>query len=104
MASTNLKYHKQAVHDKIKVKCDKCNKEFARKSKLRYHTRIVHEGFVPYECKDCGKTFNRSEYYKTHVLMVHKGINPYVCELCNKVFTQAHMLRTHLKNKTCVKS
>ncbi|TRY63881.1 hypothetical protein TCAL_12903 [Tigriopus californicus] len=38
--------------------CDQCGKQFAKRSQINRHVRVVHEGIKPtYPCKECGEFF-----------------------------------------------
>ena len=40
---SNLKTHKQSVHEGITYSCDKCNYQATKQSNLKRHEKSVHE-------------------------------------------------------------
>ena len=115
-----MKIHKNAVHYGIKVKCDKCGKEFSHISGLYKHVQRAHEGVkneCPYcqkdcsdlkghilnhheqenkiSCDHCPKTFASLPHLNQHISVVHFGIKPHKCEKCGKSFSRGTDLKNH---------
>ena len=53
--------------------CDVCNKKFKRRSHLKRHISVVHEGQKPFNSELCGKKFHGKWALKCHVDGVHEG-------------------------------
>uniref|UniRef100_A0ABD2XJN3 C2H2-type domain-containing protein n=1 Tax=Trichogramma kaykai TaxID=54128 RepID=A0ABD2XJN3_9HYME len=69
--NSNLKVHRNAVHDHISHSCDICGKKFMQKTKLDTHTQVVHNGRKPYQCNTCGKTFALKNKLDRHINSIH---------------------------------
>ena len=65
--------------------CTQCEKAFASKPGLKYHTRSQHEG-TQYECNQCQYQTHHPVKLSYHVKSKHEGIN-YACNQCNKQFS-----------------
>ena len=73
-----LELHMRLVHDKVLVKCPKCEKVFNwNKSivevKLNKHIKNVHEGFKPYVCEICGIKMSQYANLDDHRVKVHSA-------------------------------
>ena len=88
--------HIESIHDQIKVKCDVCNKDFAKWS-LHEHKKTAHEINPMFPCDLCGKEFKKRGYVREHKKIVHE-IHPMLpCDLCNKEFKKLSYVREHKK-------
>lgn len=76
--------------------CHICDKVFASKQTLEFHTRI-HTGSKPVHCKDCGESFRCQSFLKQHRISHHVQ-NVFHCALCGLSFSRSNYLRTHLQN------
>ena len=88
-----LKTHVIIVHDKMKTKCEPCNKYFSR---INSHNKTVHKGVKSYKCTSCEKEFSRKFCLKLHTNAVRNQIKAYKCDMCAKTFTQQGGLRRHI--------
>ena len=80
-------------------KCDKCEKHFKVKTKLKRHVLAVHEGIKEFKCEICDKAFSQKSHKNSHMENVHEGIRNFYCDLCeNKSFVKSIDLRNHMKN------
>jgi len=61
-----LANHKRSVHGGDPIKCDRCDKNYLRRSELNRHIKEVHlEGEAHY-CPKCKKTFHRNSNMNRH--------------------------------------
>ena len=81
------------------IKCEECNKAFARKKSLEDHKTNVHlQGEqIRYNCHQCKKSFRDNRILKQHISAGHDG-NTFNCDQCDKIFTMKHSLDRH-RNK-----
>jgi DNA-directed RNA polymerase subunit RPC12/RpoP len=84
------------------ISCDKCNRLFRTKDRLKEHTRVVHSGVV-YACQvdDCpqkGKAYRSKNGYVHHMKSKHSGTT-YHCDECNKTYGNQGALRVHFRVK-----
>ena len=109
--TTHAKYylneHYRHVHEKVKVVCDLCGKEFAN---INQHMRVVHKvlrsGILSKKpCQECHR-----EYYDLtkHMAKAHrlKYEYEYNCDICHlklktKFILQRHMQRKHGTKASC---
>ena len=96
-ASPFRRIQKTGEEDKKSFVCEKCNKQFFRKSNLNEHMQL-HTGHFRYHCHICRKGFTASTNYKTH-MRSHDG-RKYHCEYCSKTCTNEISLRYHLSVHT----
>ncbi|VDP64079.1 unnamed protein product [Schistosoma curassoni] len=78
--------------------CNICNKNFTKKSDLRYHLN-VHSGIRPYECDKCHRRFMKHSQLRQHkfkALMKHALF----CHLCGFGFSSRSSLRLHVRLHT----
>ena len=96
---SNLKKHIRVIHEKFRYKCDQCEKEFKQKQALSSHVRTFHEGKKDknYECEHCGEKYKLMQNLKQHNESKHLGIK-YTCEKCGKKFTSRNTLFMHEKH------
>ena len=55
--------------------CDKCEKSYTRKDKLKQHIETVHE-LVQYNCEKCEKSFTQKNRLNRHIKQVHQTVEP----------------------------
>ena len=78
MSQGSWKQHMISIHsitvdvDKV-LKCEVCQKGFAKPYKLREHMN-THTGTKPYKCKYCEQRFADSSNRLNHERAVHEGI------------------------------
>ncbi|XP_055616042.1 gastrula zinc finger protein XlCGF26.1-like [Toxorhynchites rutilus septentrionalis] len=82
-------------------KCEKCEKTFSSKHRLKEHVQQDHSsaGERPYSCPHCPKAFKRPTTLKQHV-RTHTGERPYSCSHCTKAFRQRTTLQVHIRTHT----
>ena len=104
---------------KEKFECQYCQKLFSKKSNMKSHISIVHDGVKNFTCNECGSAFARNFDYKRHLISVHSAIDPetanielpgysssktryprirrdYKCDQCDKTYTRPTRLKTHI--------
>lgn len=74
--------------------CDRCNKIFERKSRLKTHMRLHFPRW--HKCRYCGKRFWKRTNFVYHE-RIHLGERPYSCSSCYKTFIQKSDLVEHEK-------
>ncbi|RTG89840.1 uncharacterized protein DC041_0009858 [Schistosoma bovis] len=94
--------------------CNICNKNFTKKSDLRYHLN-VHSGIRPYECDKCHRRFMKHSQLRQHKFKVHelnmskivmtskkKALMKHAlfCHLCGFGFSSRSSLRLHVRLHT----
>ncbi|KAM8939331.1 uncharacterized protein RCH25_052938 [Pelodytes ibericus] len=94
----NLDRIKEAVHNRKKLACSVCGKEFSYKSQLVTHQRN-HTGEKPFSCSECGKSFTWNSHLAAHV-RIHTGEKPFSCSLCERSFTNSASLIAHQRSHT----
>jgi len=92
-----LKIHFQSRHEGIKYACNQCDKQFTLQWNLITHIQSKHEG-VKYACNQCDKQYTTQGDLAIHVQSKHEGIK-YACNQCDKQFTQQRNLAKHVQSK-----
>ncbi|XP_023239205.1 zinc finger protein 2-like [Centruroides sculpturatus] len=73
-------------HLKVHIeKCNICNKEFKTKTTLINHQKI-HFDIKPFRCEKCNRGFINKHRLKCHEATHNEDNLRYVCEVCNKGF------------------
>ena len=94
-----LKYHIKAVHEGIKNhQCDICGKKFFEKKNLRIHNEEVHALDRKFKCQHCEKSYTRARGLECHMESAHALVKKYVCKPCNKTFCSVPALKQHNEN------
>ena len=62
----------------------------------------IHEGLRPYKCEKCDKTFGVRERLKRHFETVHEGKKKYQCPLCSQKFTTRFCQNLHMSKVMAV--
>merc|ERR1711860_288716 len=97
--------------DVTKVQCDKCDKIFKTKSKLKRHTQSVHEG-VKFPCKQCPEIYSYHDGLRRHMKNYHGGlvdqpmdikdfspdVTKFQCDKCDKIFFSNTNLKRHTQS------
>ena len=125
-AKGSLVKHIQMIHEKIRVKCTKCDATFSQNRHLNDHVKTYHSSLVQeydclvcetsfasknnmkqhYEemhqpksttCKTCGIIFGSNQKLKSHVNIVHEKIKPYKCNLCPGMYNQISEREAHIR-------
>lgn len=83
----------QLPSERIRYKCETCEKEFTSAEYYKIHQKTHQEG-VDLQCKICHRTFSAVACLRSHA-KVHTGEKPYRCETCGKGFAQSYNLKVH---------
>lgn len=84
------------LQEKIKYKCEVCEKEFTSAEYFRIHQKTHREG-ADLQCKICNKTFSAVACLRSHA-KVHTGEKSFRCETCGKGFAQSYNLKVHRRS------
>ncbi|XP_055624891.1 zinc finger protein 782-like isoform X2 [Toxorhynchites rutilus septentrionalis] len=84
---------------RILLKCEKCEKTFASKHRLKVHI-LAHTGERPFPCPYCPKAFRETAKLRIHI-RAHTGERPYSCARCPQAFKQSSLLQYHIRTKKC---
>jgi uncharacterized Zn-finger protein len=86
---------------KKKFVCSFCNHSYHRKSHLREHVEIVHEGknrrSLTFKCHFCAVRFIQFKDLKQHIGTEHEGKKPHNCSICESSFILKAQLTRHFK-------
>ena len=70
-----LKLHKISFHKSLfNLKCDKCERRFYSKVRLRQHTEAIHDNpkkKLKIKCKKCHTEFSKMDYLRKHFERMH---------------------------------
>ena len=93
---------KELIHEgKKNFVCSFCDHSYHRKSHLREHVKIVHEGkkrrSLAFKCYFCTVIFIHFKDLKQHIGTEHEGKKPHNCSLCNSGFILKAQLTRHFK-------
>ena len=89
--------HKNSLHEKIKYKCDQCDKEFNFASGRNKHVKSFHKQ-ERYQCSLCDYQATDKGYLGTHKKSVHDCVK-HSCKICGNEFSQKASLSKHIKSK-----
>lgn len=83
-----------------RFQCKVCKHNFAEKSHLVLHKKILHAEEEPeiiegFKCGLCDKKLLSKVSLKTHIFL-HSGEKPHECNFCNKKFALKKYLNTHI--------
>jgi len=78
-----------------KIYCGICGKGFYRKSRLKIHIAVSHEGAKLFECTTCDKSYHSQANLNRHDRMVHQKVHRFFCPLCNRGFYSNRDCRRH---------
>jgi len=93
-----LEKHKARVHDCFgKYKCGICDRRFAKKRKLKEHSK-KHTGIDPYDCPSCDRKFPTNRGMRKHFTSRH-GKPKHKCVHCEQRFRNFTELRKHLSRQ-----
>ena len=95
---SNMNAHVHKKHIQKKIQCSECPKMFAYKYELREHM-FIHLGGQDskFKCQFCEKTFQRSTTLKNHERTTHLGIKRFKCETCGKLFGTKFNMKVHIE-------
>ncbi|XP_068115085.1 zinc finger protein 658B-like [Hyperolius riggenbachi] len=80
------------------IKCDKCCREFERKSAFIAHYK-THSAPSSYQCAECGRGFSNRYKLAVHSRM-HTGEKKFTCSECKKSFACQSYLSKHQRIHT----
>ena len=94
---SNMNAHVHKKHKEKKVQCSECPKMFAYQYELREHM-FVHLGGQgsKFKCQFCEKSFQRSTTLKNHERTTHLGIKRFKCDICGKMFGTKFNMKVHV--------
>ena len=87
---TSLVSRNISVHEKIKFKCEICDKELSRKDELKRHKLSVHSKNIEFKCIVCERKFSRKDN-----LLAHKNVCC-KCKHCHEQFPSPSELLNHI--------
>ena len=95
---SNMNAHLHKKHKERKVQCTECPKTFAYQYELREHMFIHFGGqSSKFKCQVCDKSFQRSTTLKNHERTTHLGIKRFSCEVCGKMFGTKFNMKVHVE-------
>ena len=93
--SPHLDFHLKIVHEITQIfKCNICNKSLSTSSHLRRHVITTHEK-LKYKCDICQKGYVEKRSVDIHIKRDHNGIRDVPCELCGSKFSSQRDLFIH---------
>ena len=96
----HLKTHIKRVHDGVpdkSSKCDLCDYQ-GTSSNLKKHKESIHENKKNWFCKACPYSSYHKKNFIVH-MRVHTGEKPYQCKTCHECFSHLGSAKLHCKNK-----
>lgn len=84
--------------DEDQHKCNECNAVFKNRYSLKRHS-YVHSDEI-FECEKCDKKYRRKDKLRRHFLTVHPGV-VFECDKCSATFVDKKKLKKHLLFKQC---
>ena len=96
---SNMNAHVHKQHKEKKIECKECSKMFAYQYELREHM-FIHQGgqtTSKFKCQFCDKCFQRSTTLKNHERTTHLGIKRFKCEICGKMFGTKFNMKVHVE-------
>ena len=84
------------IHDKIREKCEFCNKTFSEISVVKKHVERVHRKIKKHKCNSCDKSFYDSKDMKEHFSRLHDS-RIHECEICGNTYNSVKTLKYHQK-------
>ncbi|XP_049884195.1 zinc finger protein 99-like isoform X2 [Pectinophora gossypiella] len=97
---TRLRDHIDWEHlQKIKFRCQLCNKPFKCHTSLYVHMKNVHKnkGLKDNLCHVCGKSYQNLAKLRYHIVAMHTTETPYQCEQCSAAFGWYSSLYRHVR-------
>ncbi|XP_044257960.1 zinc finger protein 2-like [Tribolium madens] len=91
--NVSIPNHVTILKDPTQYKCNICNKKFATKSHIKYHTYCTGQR-KPFQCNLCSKDFITKSHLDVHILK-HSGTKPFTCNVCQKSFSERSKLKRH---------
>ena len=94
---SNMNSHMHKKHKEKKIQCADCPKQFAYQYELREHMFMHTKGEISkFKCQFCEKSFQRSTTLKNHERTTHLGIKRFKCEVCGKGFGTKFNMKVHI--------
>ena len=94
---SDLKRHTMVVHEGSFHECLECGKRFGQKITMTNHYKTVHEEKKQYKCSVCGVQFSQNSHLARHTKTVHDRIRAFKCEHCNQSFGEAGNRKKHME-------
>lgn len=89
--------HLMVTHsNERKYRCEACMKEFKVKRAFEQHLR-VHSGDL-FQCEKCEKSYTSKDKLKYHMTCSHGAERRFGCLLCEATFFSNNKLNRHLRN------
>lgn len=85
-------------HSQTNFCCQHCDKEFIKKSQLKYHIDVAHKGkgkVKMKKCTMCPQTFKEHYSKMVHLRVAHGITNTFQCHVCKSTFNTRRMLTEH---------
>lgn len=83
-----------------KLKCEVCDKTFARQRILKRHKMQAHSsGTGMFDCVVCGKFFNLPHLLSDHLIAVHVAYEYTECKICHSLLLGPRKLKIHMRTK-----